>query len=179
MQALSIIVPPAVEPVSIGEVKTFLRLDDEAEMARLGALIRAAREACELFVGSALITRTVRLRQTLMAERFYLRSGPVQGITALSAFQGADETILNAADYALCETAGRWHINICDVAIGQLIQVDYVIGLGGDWNAVPEAIRQGLLRLIAHQYEHRSDPSVAALPHAVTALWQPYRALRI
>jgi len=179
VQALEIIDPPCVEPVSLGEAQSFLKLEDEADLARVAALIRAAREACELYVGRALITRTVRFRQTLMAPHFYLRGGPVQSVMALSAFQAAEETVLNPADYQLYETAGRWHLDLSGIVIGRIIQADYVIGLGADWNAIPDAIRQGILRLIVHQYEHRSDPSVAALPHAVTALWQPYRALRI
>lgn len=179
MTPLQILDPPNVEPVSLGEAQTFLKIEDERDAARIEALVRTSREACELFLGFALVSRTVRLRSTIMGPRFYLSSGPVQQLEGISAFQGVNETLYDPADFPVLEQNGRAYLEVPGLALGLLLQVDYTIGLGPDWNAVPEAIRQGILRLVAHQYEQRSDPHVAALPHAVTALWQPYRKLRL
>lgn len=179
MTSLQILDPPSVEPVSLGEVLAFLKIEDERDAARIDALVRAAREACELFLGFALIMRAVRMRATLMGSRLYLSSGPVQQIDALSLFQGANETMYDPADFPVLEQNDRSYLDVSRLSLGLTLQVDYTIGLGPDWNAVPEAVRQGILRLVAHQYEQRSDPQVAALPHAVTALWQPYRKLRL
>lgn len=179
MQPLQILDPPGSEPISLGEVQSYLKIDDERDAARLDALVRTSREACELFLGTALIVRQVRLRATVMGARFYLSSGPVQNLDALSVFNGAAETMYDPVDFPLLDHAGRVYLDVSVVPVGRIAQADYTIGLGQDWNAVPEAIRQGILRLVAHQYEARSDPEVAALPHAVTALWQPYRKLRI
>lgn len=179
MQPLQILQPMLVEPVSVTELQTYLKLEDDTDGARLSALIRTAREACELFLAQALITRQIRQRTQLMGERFFFAAAPVQSLDALSAFLGADETVLDPAHYTLMYSAARTYIDLPNTAIGRTVQADYTAGLGPDWNAVPEGVRQGILRLAAHQYEHRSDPGVAALPHAVTALWQPYRLVRI
>lgn len=179
MLPLQILKPPSVEPISLAELSSYLKLDDDADAARLASLVRTAREACELFLGSALVERQVRLRTALAGPRFYLSGGPVAHIEALSQFIGAAETVLDPALYPLQEQASRTYIDLSGCPIGAVIQADYTIGLGPDWNAVPEAIRQGIMRLAAHQYEYRSSPAVAALPNAVTALWQPYRKVRI
>jgi hypothetical protein len=50
-------------------------------------------------------------------------------------------------------------------------------GLAVSANEVPEPIRQGILRLVAHLFTARDgtgDP-----PAAVTALWRPYRRMRL
>jgi hypothetical protein len=43
-------------------------------------------------------------------------------------------------------------------------------------NDVPEAIRQGVLRLVAHMFASR-DGDGGSPPAAVTALWRPYRRM--
>lgn len=179
MLPLQMLKPPAAEPISLAELHSYLKLEDDADAARLASLVRTAREACELFLGIALIERQVRLRTTLSGPRFYLSGGPVRRLDALSHFIGADESVLDPASYPLCKGPVRVYLDLSSVPVGRVIQADYTLGLGPDWNAVPEAIRQGIMRLAAHQYEHRSNPAVAALPNAVTALWQPYRMVRI
>jgi uncharacterized phiE125 gp8 family phage protein len=57
--------------------------------------------------------------------------------------------------------------------------IRYDAGLGSDWNAVPEPLRQGIIRLVAHLYSERDDPADTGPPAAVAALWQPWRRLRL
>ena len=60
------------------------------------------------------------------------------------------------------------------------VEIDYVAGYGAA-SAVPEAIRQGILMLLAHFHERReatiADGRIAPIPFGVTALWRPYRVL--
>lgn len=58
------------------------------------------------------------------------------------------------------------------------VQVSGMAGLASDENDVPEAIRQGVLRLVAHLFTAR-DGDDAEPPAAVTALWRPYRRMRL
>ena len=55
---LTLLSGPAVEPLSTAEVKDHLRLDGTLEDAYLGALVTAARQACETYISRALITQT-------------------------------------------------------------------------------------------------------------------------
>jgi hypothetical protein len=47
-----------------------------------------------------------------------------------------------------------------------------------DPNGVPEPLRQGILRLITHLFATR-DGTGGEPPAAVTALWRPYRRMRL
>jgi hypothetical protein len=52
------------------------------------------------------------------------------------------------------------------------------VGIALDPNGVPEPIRQGVLRLVGHLFAVR-DGADGEPPAAVTALWRPYRRLRL
>ena len=62
--ALEILVPPVGEPVSVSEVRAYLRIGSEGDDTIIALLIGAAREAFEARTGRALITR--QLRQTFL-----------------------------------------------------------------------------------------------------------------
>ena len=51
-------------------------------------------------------------------------------------------------------------------------------GMAVGENEVPEPIRQGILRLVAYLFSAR-DGAGGEPPAAVSALWRPYRRLRI
>jgi uncharacterized phiE125 gp8 family phage protein len=48
-----------------------------------------------------------------------------------------------------------------------------------DWTGLPEALRQGVVRLAAHFYTHRTAAEDEGPPAAVTALWRPWRRMRL
>lgn len=56
--ALKLVTPPAVEPVSVDEMKDFLRIDGSADDDMLEAFIMAARTLVESYLHRALITQT-------------------------------------------------------------------------------------------------------------------------
>lgn len=58
------------------------------------------------------------------------------------------------------------------------VRVSGTAGMADDENGVPEPIRQGVLRLVAHLFTDR-DGDGGEPPAAVTALWRPYRRLRL
>lgn len=58
---ITLVTPPAVEPVTLDEFKTFARIDSDDEDAALDAAITAARIAAENYTRRAFITQTWRL----------------------------------------------------------------------------------------------------------------------
>ena len=59
------------------------------------------------------------------------------------------------------------------------MRVRYTAGLADEANGVPEAIRHGIVRLAAHLYQKREAHETAPPPATVTALWRPWRRLRL
>jgi uncharacterized phiE125 gp8 family phage protein len=61
------------------------------------------------------------------------------------------------------------------------IRVGFKAGLAGAWADLPAALRHGILRLAAHFYTSRAGEGARANepPAAVTALWRPFRRIRL
>lgn len=170
-----------VLPVTLAELKAYLRIATSEEDALLAGLVRSAADTCEAFLGRLLIQREVE--EVLAPPRAWTRLGaaPVQAILGVSAL-AADGTAsaLPAQAYAtdIDAAAEGWVRLLTPIEAGR-VRVRYVAGLAGDGNGVAEAIRHGLIRLAAHLYLSRDLAPAAAPPAAVTALWRPWRRLRL
>jgi len=174
--------PAPRPPVSLAEVKAALRIATSEEDALLAGLVRSAADLCERFVGRLLIVRPVS--EVLATPRGWTRLGaaPVQAIEAVAALAlDGGEAPLPAESYAIdIDAAGDGWVRLLAPCEEKRVRVAYVAGLAADPNGVPEAIRQGIVRLAAHLYAHR-EPGAETLPPpaAVTALWRPWRRLRL
>jgi uncharacterized phiE125 gp8 family phage protein len=165
----------APAPVTLDEVKAFLRLGNEEEDALVAGLVRSAAETCERFTGRALVSREVE--EVVAASGAWTRLGiaPVQAIEAVAAEGGEP---LPAGDYAIdIDAAGDGWVRVLRPVDEKRVRVRYRAGLAADPNGVPEALRHGIVRLTAHLYAHREDG--AGPPFAVAALWRPWRRLRL
>jgi uncharacterized phiE125 gp8 family phage protein len=170
-----------VLPVTLAELKAYLRIATSEEDALLAALVRSAADTCEAFLGRLLIQREVE--EVLAPPRAWTRLGaaPVSAILAVSALgDDGSATPLPASSYAIDVDAASegWVRLLTPIAAGR-VRVRYVAGLATDANGLGEAIRHGLIRLAAHLYLSRDSTPGAAPPAAVTALWRPWRRLRL
>jgi len=172
---------PVLTVVGVEEARTWLRVDGEAEDALIAGLIRSATLLCEQFIGQALLVRLVS--ETLPASRGWQRLGqrPVRSITGVDGLPAEGAAFALPADaYAIdIDAAGDGWIDVHDAGIAGRVIVTYEAGLAADWNGVPEPLRQGVLRLVAHLYAHRDAPDDAGPPAAVAALWRPFRRMRL
>lgn len=166
-------------PVPLAELKAFLRIATSEEDALLAATVRAAADMCEAFTGRALLTRAVE--EVIPASRAWTRLGlaPVTAIEA-AALLGADGAAapLVAGDYAIdIDAAGEGWVRLLLGVEPKRVRVSYRAGIAADANGLPEALRHGIVRLAAHLYVGRDRPE--GPPAAVTALWRPWRRLRL
>ena len=168
--------PPEAAPVAIAELRAFLRIEETDGDAELAAQLRVATEACERFIGAPLLMRM--LRETIAARSGWqaLSVAPVRAVTSVTALlPDGSPAALAAESYGIdIDGAGRGWVR-CAAAPGQRVAVVYAAGRAADWNAVPEPVRHGILRLAAHL---RMDGD-GAPPAAVTALWRPWRTMRL
>lgn len=168
-------------PVPLAEVKAQLRIAVDGEDALLVAMLRSAADLCEAFTGRALVERAVA--ETLAASTGWIRLGsaPVRAILGVEALDADGAASALASDsYALdIDSAGDGWVRLTARIECKRIRVSYRAGMAADPNGLPEALRHGIVRLAAHLYSHRDPAEGRGPPAAVTALWRPWRRLRL
>lgn len=189
---LKLLSGPGAEPVSIDEVKAHLRIDGNSEDALMSSLVLTSRLHIEAALGLALMTQQWQLvlDSWPAAGSVKLAIAPVQSITEVRiADKSGATTSVAASSYALEATGRPARIVPVEGAWptpGRKtggIQIDFVAGFGAAAQDVPAPIRQALLLLIAHWYEHRDPIEIGApataVPHAVSRLLHPYQPVRV
>lgn len=179
---------PPLEPVTVGEAKAHLRVDGSAEDALINSLILTSRLHIEAALGLALITQgwTLVIDQWPKQVSVALPIRPVQTIDAVRVLDAdGAPTDIPPSHYVLdgkglpprlVRTSPIWPASE-RAAAG--IEIDFTAGFGALAADVPAPIRQALLMLIAHWYEHRDPIEIgsveANIPASVSELLKPYR----
>ncbi|TYC85457.1 hypothetical protein [Novosphingobium sp. BW1] len=176
-----ILTPAALPSSALAELKQWLGITTGYDDDALASLLGAALETCEAFTGLLPLESTCE--EVLPSSRDWtsLATRPVQAITALEIL-GADgsRTPVPASDYALdLEADGTGRVHLLSFAAGRLA-VRFTAGLAADWDALPDTLRHGIVRLAAHQHREREGGGASPLPPAsVAALWRPWRRMRL
>lgn len=165
-------------PVGVAEAKAWLRLGAGHDDAVVAGLIRSAADLCEAFTGQMLIVRTVTEEMPVRAGWIGLVKRPVVAVEAVTGLVGEDETLLAAEAWRHeIDRDGAARVQV-EAGEATRLRITYRAGMADDVNGVPEAIRQGLARMIQHLHEGRSEAREdfgRAPPAIVAALWQPWR----
>jgi uncharacterized phiE125 gp8 family phage protein len=152
--------------------------DQAKAYALVGRLVRSAADLCEQFTRQALLARTFRER-VAAAGWYRLRRSPVRGVSSVDVLEGESTVPLAVNRYAVeIDSNGNGRLRLFRADPRQVVSISYEAGLATEWDGVPEALRQGIIRLAAHFYAHRDD-RLADAPAAVTALWRPWRGLSL
>lgn len=180
---------PATEPVSLAEAKLHLRVDHADEDIMILSLIAAARLHLEHVLGRAFVTQgwLYLFDAWPKGHAVNLPLAPIQSIVHVKVYDSADVAeMLSPSLYLLDGLSvpprlirrspsafprpGR-------VANG--VEVSFIAGHGSLASEVPAPLRQAILLLIAHWYEHRQPVEIGVeretLPVAVLDLIAPYR----
>jgi len=167
-------------PASLAELKAYLRIAADGEDAVLAGLLRAAGALCEQFLGQWLIAREAR--ETVAADGRWRRlaARPVTAIIEAMAVDAAGNASALPVDaYAVdIDAAGEGWVRAIGPIGGALLQVRYRAGMAETAPDLPEAIRQGIVRLAAEHFTARGQEDVAP-PAVVSALWRPWRRMRL
>lgn len=171
----------AVEPiVTMSEAQAYVRIETGEEEALLAGLIRTASAICEAFINQVVVARNFEL--DLPASGSWQRL-PITPVRAMSSVFEVDMsgtiTAVPSAKFTLdIDFAGDGWVRVAHAETGSRIRVSGRAGMAEDENGVPEPIRQGVLRLVAHLFTSR-DGGDGEPPAAVTALWRPHRRMRL
>ena len=171
----------ALAPVSLEEAKALLRIETSDEDALIAGLVRSATDYCEAFTGRALIARDVDEISGAGSGWRRLSLAPVRAITGVTGLpaEGAPFALAADAYAAEMDAADEGWVRVTRPGAAGRVRVAYAAGMAEDWNGVPEALRQGILRLTAHLFTQRDGARDAGPPAAVTALWRPWRRMRL
>lgn len=203
MGGLTVATEPTQEPLSLQEVKQYLRIEDSTDERVIRPFIETARRFCEEHIGRALMSQTLHLfidayddtndplwegTRTGPYLNYYknyitLPRPPVTSVTSVSTFDDSDnETTMAATRYYLDNVREPARVILRQgetfptaLRVGNAIKVVYVAGYANSF-AVPEPIRMGLLQHIAYLYEHRGDmyDGPVQMPPMIKTLYHPY-----
>lgn len=176
--SVTVVTPPASEPVILEEAKTWLKIDGTDSDAQIAALITASVEMAENFTRRAFINRTLKLTLDLPCNRdiwipghfdapvnyfdgalptvIELPHPPVSSITSVVTYGlDNDDTTMSASNYRL---SGN-RLVLADTvywptmrAIGAA-EITYVAGYGATSSSVPMPIKTAILIQTAKMYD--------------------------
>lgn len=169
-----------VPAAPLAALKAYLAISLDEEDAALTGLLLAASEAAERYLGQLLIVRMVH--EVLGARRDWQRLAirPVSSITTVEGLPAEGAAFaLPVESYAVdIDGGGTGQVRVLNPGAAGRVRIGYTAGLAGDAEDVPEAIRHGIVRL-AGEYHARREGLEADPPASVTALWRPWRRVRL
>lgn len=188
----ALITSPALEPVTLADAKAHLRLDSDDDDQLLTAAIVAARVHVEALTRRLLIEQGWRVYLDRWPKKriVTLVPAPLISVDAVTVYDAnGDPSVVDADDYEVDTVAvpGRLVLSgSAPVAVGKAvngIEIDVTAGYGPSSVDVPAPLRQAIVRLVAHWYEHRGavghDMAGSVPPLGFDALIAPYRILSL
>jgi len=184
-----LLVPPAVEPLSLADAKAYLRVQHADDDGLIAALIAAARSHVEAATRRALITQGWRHRRDAWPAdgRIAVLPAPLQALSAVRVYDEAGEAqALDLGNFVVDAVAAPgvisfppWSVPPPGRAQGG-IELDIAAGYGDAASDVPAPFTLAIRMLLAHWYENRGVAAAGAaapMPAGVAALLAPYRVL--
>jgi uncharacterized phiE125 gp8 family phage protein len=185
------ITPPAIDPVTLEEMKDHSHVDGSTEDARIQNFIRTAVERLDGragILGRCLITQSWRLMLGGFPQSIVLPLPPCQAVLQIAYIDpaGAAQT-LPAEAYQVFGLGGDEPAQILP-AFGasfpatrrwpESVSVEFRAGYGDAAAAVPEPLRTAIKLHAAHLYEHReavAAGSFTEIPQGYDDLIHDYR----
>jgi len=166
---------------ALEDLKSWLGISRPKDDTTLVSLLEASLALCEAFTGQTPIEQTIEERIPPMAGHYSLATRPVRAaLTAemLDAF-GVRTTIPADHFTVNIDADSRAFVSLAKDIEGQAVAVSLRAGIASDWASLPGALKQGIIRLAAFHYNDRESVKDAKPPASVTALWRPWRIVRL
>lgn len=168
---------PAVEPVTVAELTTHLRISDIALDDELTRLIKAARQSVEALLKRQLITATYKAYYDYWPPCvFELPMPPLQSVTTIKYYDTAGvQQTWSASNYQVDTTGVHGTITpaynvvypVLQLGKKNAIEIEFDAGYGDAADDVPECIKQAILSLAGHWFE---NPLPVSLGQAIIEL---------
>ncbi len=178
---------PTIEPVTVAELKTYMRLDTSAEDDLIEGFITAVREAAEEWLGRSLLSQTITMSLDFWPNEVIRLPRPLLiSVTEIRTLDESDsETTYSSSNYYVRTIPEPGEIALIQGASFPEnterdhggYEIEFVAGYGTSASDVPNSIRQGIKLWAALIYENRvpiKDP-----PKISKSLMSFYRVLKI
>lgn len=204
--ALTCTKPPVCEPVSLAEAKHFLKIDFNQEDGLIETLIKVARQAVEAYTGRCMIYQEWTFSFNAgfgqaVSDSHYLSGDKSRGqggielpkspfvalIQEPALSDGYGRRPIKAFRLDTSGRGARLHLGSDAAGLTQgdgVIDLTFAVGYGAEPKSVPEALRHGVLMMVAQLYENRTgvndNPGLSVpMNDAVLRLVKPYQLLRV
>lgn len=170
----------ALPAVTMSEAQAFVRIETGEEEAVLAAMVRSASAICEAFINQVVMARDFSIELAAKGQWTRIPATPVKTITVVEAIaaDGATTALTIDAYQVDIDGNGDGWVRMTSDPGSSRVRVTGRAGIAEQQNDVPEPIRHGILRLVGHLFASRDDDG-GEPPAAVTALWRPYRRMRL
>lgn len=202
-RTVAVVTPPAAMPVTVAEVKAYIRLDTSDEDALIETFIDAATENAEAYTRRAFITRTLRMSLDLGCSRTADSLGegvyelpvtalygalprvvemwpqPIKTITGVRTYDTSDtESTFDAANYKLNADGSRFILTSnaswpSNLRPEAAAVITFTAGYGTA-DDVPAAIKTAIM---AHAGKMFDERSICELPETSQRLLRPFRIM--
>lgn len=181
---LTVVTPPAVEPVTFEQVYDHLH-DPPQNDDHFARLITVARMDAENFTEQAFIEQTLLFSSFPCNRRvIILPRHPVISVEEITYYDSENESqTIAEADYYL--TAGNT-LRFVETftyptlyARSDALRIEYKAGYGASATAVPEPIKQAILIGVELQYSPLTPDEREAAERTRDALLRPYRVMGV
>ena len=166
---------------ALAELKQWLAITTTHDDELLATLLNGALSMCQRFTGIYPLQTT--LAETIPARGDWrsLTAKPallLRSVVALDAY--GSPRILASTDFEIDQQAdGTMRFRLRRGLSEQRIEIKYDAGLANDWVQLDDGLRHGIVRYAADQYRQRDRADGDRPPAAVSALWRPWRQVRL
>lgn len=191
MRTVKVTGAPGSEPLTLEELKLFLKVDTSADDALITSLISSARFYAENYLNKKLLNQTLtEILDTFPSFPHELRDGPFQSLSSIKYFdEDQEEATWESSNYffdansgriALTEDGDTPSVTLRDIAA---VQIAYVAGFGDKASDIPQPILDAMKIYVAHFYRNRepykTGTIVTEVPFSMKALLDPFREIPI
>ena len=177
-----IVTPTALDGAPLDELKRWLSITTDRDDALLVELLRSSLDACEAFTG---LMPLQQLCTEVLPVTGQTQRASIAPVTTLHEIHEvtpslAKRDIAASAYTHEIDADGRLFVRLLNLPANARIELRVTAGLADSWVRLEPTLRQGIVRLAAHQYRERDEGSNEARPPvSVAALWRPWRTVRL
>lgn len=168
---------PVLEPLTLTQAKTFLRIEHSADDEPITRAISAARLAAEQHLRLALLPRTLDYSvANPSSNKLCLPMGQAQSIVSITLTTEAGvSSTMDVANYRL--SVDGFAVLFASYVTIEKLTVRYIAGSASTPSDIPAMIIQGMLHHITVILENRSGD--VPLPMQAIACYEPFRRISL